>query len=283
MELERWIDQASVAKSKYRNRVELACHAIGQRYTNQQMDMEQQRRQLQQEIDLLEGQKHERIAALEAKSIFWMESVARSLDNAHEQIQELRSLLQQQQQQQQQQPPPSLSPSLPTTTNARITGGHWKNHVVPSAPFEEELQNEEQSPTKPKPGSLAAMLPEDDVDKEQQNEEEQEPEQVEEEEEEEDAQAAASDLLLLPSPPPELFCPITLELMVDPVLAADGHTYERSAMEHLFSELAPGNPPRSPKTGELLAFDILLPNVAIRSMCREYQEQQQLLQRKASV
>ena len=32
---------------------------------------------------------------------------------------------------------------------------------------------------------------------------------------------------------PEFKCPITLEKMVDPVMASDGHTYERSAIEHV--------------------------------------------------
>lgn len=29
----------------------------------------------------------------------------------------------------------------------------------------------------------------------------------------------------------EFLCPITFELMIDPVIASDGHTYERSAIE----------------------------------------------------
>jgi len=31
--------------------------------------------------------------------------------------------------------------------------------------------------------------------------------------------------------PPEFYCPITHEVMVDPVVAQDGHTYERQAIE----------------------------------------------------
>ena len=34
-----------------------------------------------------------------------------------------------------------------------------------------------------------------------------------------------------PDAPQMLLCPITKELLVDPVVAADGHTYERSAIE----------------------------------------------------
>ena len=68
-------------------------------------------------------------------------------------------------------------------------------------------------------------------------------------------------------PPRQLCCPITLELMSDPVVAADGHTYERAAIERVFSETTS---PRSPITGAVLPSRSLFPNVAVRSMCREF-------------
>lgn len=34
------------------------------------------------------------------------------------------------------------------------------------------------------------------------------------------------------SVPNEYLCPITMEIMVDPVIAMDGHTYERVAIEN---------------------------------------------------
>lgn len=40
---------------------------------------------------------------------------------------------------------------------------------------------------------------------------------------------------LPPPAPKELICPITQELMVDPVFAEDGFSYERIAMERWFS------------------------------------------------
>lgn len=45
----------------------------------------------------------------------------------------------------------------------------------------------------------------------------------------------------------EFSCPITCELLFDPVLAADGHTYDRSAIERWLSRHS-----TSPKTGQQL-------------------------------
>jgi len=81
---------------------------------------------------------------------------------------------------------------------------------------------------------------------------------------------------MLGPPPVELTCPITWEVMHDPVLLVDdGHTYERSAIEQILRETTN---PRSPKTNRpLSANPQLIPNIAIRSMCRDYEEQQKEL------
>ena len=55
--------------------------------------------------------------------------------------------------------------------------------------------------------------------------------------------------------------------MIDPVIAADGHTYERSAMQKWLQEHQ-----TSPVTGKALKHIRLVPNVVIRSVI-----QQQLL------
>ena len=57
-------------------------------------------------------------------------------------------------------------------------------------------------------------------------------------------------------------CPITQEYMVDPVMALDGITYERTAIEAWF---ATGNR-TSPKTRQTMAATTLTPNVILRSM-----------------
>ena len=72
--------------------------------------------------------------------------------------------------------------------------------------------------------------------------------------------------------PNELLCPITHELMVDPVVTVDGHTYERSAIERHFANTPANENPRSPVTGVVLASRTLISNIAIRSQCRDFDE-----------
>eukprot|EP00299_Pterocystis_sp_00344_P007392 c2377_g1_i1.p1 GENE.c2377_g1_i1~~c2377_g1_i1.p1 ORF type:complete len:212 (-),score=21.67 c2377_g1_i1:47-682(-) len=60
--------------------------------------------------------------------------------------------------------------------------------------------------------------------------------------------------------PSEFICPITQELMLDPVLTIDGHSYERKSIENW---LLTSN--RSPKTNKVLPTKILIPNLALRS------------------
>ena len=74
--------------------------------------------------------------------------------------------------------------------------------------------------------------------------------------------SAAADMDELP---PEIFCPITTEIMVDPVVTADGHTYERSAIVKWLLKKA-----TSPLTGEPLAHIQLTPSHAMRAMCRKH-------------
>ena len=73
-----------------------------------------------------------------------------------------------------------------------------------------------------------------------------------------------------PEPPAEFVCPITLELMRDPVLASDGHAYERQAIEcwiakHLTS-------PISPRTGAPLETTTIVANHPLRSLIVEWRE-----------
>ena len=58
--------------------------------------------------------------------------------------------------------------------------------------------------------------------------------------------------------------------MTDPVNAADGHTYERAAMERW---LAKGKT-TSPKTGAPLEMTAIFPNHAMRRMIIEWHEKQ---------
>lgn len=61
--------------------------------------------------------------------------------------------------------------------------------------------------------------------------------------------------------PPDCTCPITGEVMTDPVVAADGHSYERKAIAAWFAL----GKRTSPKTNESLPRQDLLPNHALRA------------------
>ena len=66
-----------------------------------------------------------------------------------------------------------------------------------------------------------------------------------------------------------LTCPITGNVFADPVAASDGWTYERNALEELLATASPF----SPKTGEILQRDVMIPNLSIHEFmmkCRVY-------------
>ena len=68
------------------------------------------------------------------------------------------------------------------------------------------------------------------------------------------------------SPPEELVCPLTHELMVDPViLMGSGQTYERAPLERWLA-----THDTDPMTGAKLTRKDLAENVLVRSMCRRY-------------
>ena len=68
--------------------------------------------------------------------------------------------------------------------------------------------------------------------------------------------------------PESLCCPISMELMQHPVMAADGNTYDRSSIEDWFSR----GKKTSPMTGAPLAHLGLTPNNLVRSMVSEYRD-----------
>ncbi len=68
-------------------------------------------------------------------------------------------------------------------------------------------------------------------------------------------------------PPEELFCPITLALMRDPVSTCDGQAYERDAITKWLLEHR-----TSPLTGLELASSALIPNLPLRRMCDDWQK-----------
>lgn len=72
-----------------------------------------------------------------------------------------------------------------------------------------------------------------------------------------------------------LLCPITQEIMTEPVVAADGHTYEKKAIEAwLYKNMT------SPLTNLPLSTNTLIPNHLIKSLIVEYKEKNQENQEK---
>ena len=65
--------------------------------------------------------------------------------------------------------------------------------------------------------------------------------------------------------------------MRDPVVAMDGHSYERKNIERWLREKS-----TSPMTGATLDLLMLLPNHALRTSIREYMEQQEPTRRGAA-
>lgn len=73
--------------------------------------------------------------------------------------------------------------------------------------------------------------------------------------------------------PVNLECPISHLLMVnDPVVAADGVTYERAAIEAWFAHQAESGVVRSPMSNDILTSLALTPVNAVRVLAREYAE-----------
>jgi Mg-chelatase subunit ChlD len=65
--------------------------------------------------------------------------------------------------------------------------------------------------------------------------------------------------------PPEFVCPITKQMMSDPVLLPDGVSYERAAIEaHL------GKKATSPKTSEPMSMADAVPNLVLKSLIERY-------------
>jgi len=75
--------------------------------------------------------------------------------------------------------------------------------------------------------------------------------------------------MLFPNTPDEFICPISLEMMADPVIAMDGHSYDRPYIEQWFQEHS-----TSPKTGEQLTTNLLIPNYNLKKLIMDFKAQQ---------
>lgn len=70
--------------------------------------------------------------------------------------------------------------------------------------------------------------------------------------------------------PNEFLCPVTQDVMVDPVVASDGHSYERVAIQAILDRgCSEGGSALSPLTRETLE-PALIPNINLRKRIREH-------------
>lgn len=65
--------------------------------------------------------------------------------------------------------------------------------------------------------------------------------------------------------PIHLICPITHDIMQDPVIASDGHTYDRPAIQQWFQSKE-----TSPLTNQALSDTRLVPNLLIVSILEDF-------------
>ena len=66
--------------------------------------------------------------------------------------------------------------------------------------------------------------------------------------------------------PDGFICPLSLEIYEDPVMAADGFSYERREIEAWFAR----GKRTSPKTNAELPHVMLVPNRDLRAMCQDF-------------
>ena len=69
--------------------------------------------------------------------------------------------------------------------------------------------------------------------------------------------------------PDNFLCPITYDIMHDPVSARDGHTYERSAIQRWFDE----GKRSSPVTNEIMLSTDLIPNHFVKAQISTWRDQ----------
>eukprot|EP01084_Bolivina_argentea_P227688 384569_1 len=81
-----------------------------------------------------------------------------------------------------------------------------------------------------------------------------------------------TNLLYVNATPPKVFlCPISFEVMIDAVLAADGHTYERNQILNWFKEKGK---PISPFSNEVMENKRLIKNRALRDLIDQWKKTQ---------
>lgn len=74
-------------------------------------------------------------------------------------------------------------------------------------------------------------------------------------------------------PPAQFCCPLTLELLRDPVTLASGQTYERVEVTRWLTEAwRKGQKPRDPLTNAVLKSSAVVPNIALRQLIEMWRD-----------
>jgi hypothetical protein len=77
---------------------------------------------------------------------------------------------------------------------------------------------------------------------------------------------SSSSQSILPNIPDEFRCPISLDLMKDPVIVASGHTYDRNSIAQWINS----GHHTCPKSGKRLIHTSLIPNYALKSLVHQW-------------
>jgi hypothetical protein len=77
---------------------------------------------------------------------------------------------------------------------------------------------------------------------------------------------SSSSQSILPNIPDEFRCPISLDLMKDPVIVASGHTYDRNSIAQWINS----GHHTCPKSGKRLIHTALIPNYALKSLVHQW-------------
>lgn len=78
--------------------------------------------------------------------------------------------------------------------------------------------------------------------------------------------SSSSSQSMTPNVPDEFRCPITLDLMRDPVIVSSGHTYDRTSIAQWINS----GHHTCPKSGQRLIHTALIPNYALKSLVQQW-------------
>ena len=83
--------------------------------------------------------------------------------------------------------------------------------------------------------------------------------------------------------PDEFLCPITYEVMTNPVVASDGHSYERAAIEYYYAQEGDRTSPLTRAQLEINGGRLrLFPNIALRKRIDEYEAEMESVAERAA-